>query len=63
MPLRMAAKIPRSETRYYKDRLAPMIDGAQIPWWGSSNDTAKGDLLEAQQPCCFPSTGRSRSVW
>src|SRR5687768_5867004 len=29
-PLRMAAKIPRQETRYYKERLQPIIDGQQV---------------------------------
>jgi hypothetical protein len=45
MPLRMAAKIPRSKTRYYKERLQPMIDGEQIKLVGELNDKAKGDLL------------------
>jgi glycosyltransferase involved in cell wall biosynthesis len=30
MELRMAAKIPRAETRYYKERLQPLIDGVNI---------------------------------
>jgi glycosyltransferase involved in cell wall biosynthesis len=54
MPLRMAAKIPRSETRYYKERLQPMIDGEQIKLVGELNDKAKGDLLRGAAALLFP---------
>src|SRR5205085_1419785 len=30
MPLRIAAKVPRSESGYFNDRLQPLIDGKQI---------------------------------
>jgi glycosyltransferase involved in cell wall biosynthesis len=54
MRLRMAAKIPRSETRYYKERLQPMIDGEQIKLVGELNDKAKGDLLRGAAALLFP---------
>jgi glycosyltransferase involved in cell wall biosynthesis len=54
IPLRMAAKIPRSETRYYKERLRPMIDGEQIKLVGELNDSAKGDLLRGASALLFP---------
>jgi glycosyltransferase involved in cell wall biosynthesis len=54
MPLRMAAKIPRSETRYYKERLQPMIDGEQIRLVGELNDEAKGALLRGAAALLFP---------
>lgn len=54
LPLRMAAKIPRSETRYYKEHLAPMIDGEQIKLVGELNDAAKGDLLRGAAALLFP---------
>lgn len=54
MPLRMAAKIPRSETRYHKERLQPMIDGDQIRLVGELNDDAKGDLLRGAAALLFP---------
>jgi len=41
MPLRMAAKIPRSESRYYKERLQPIVDGEQIKLVGELDDAAK----------------------
>jgi glycosyltransferase involved in cell wall biosynthesis len=54
MPLRMAAKIPRAETRYYKERLQPMVDGEQIQIVGELNDKAKGDLLRGAAALLFP---------
>jgi glycosyltransferase involved in cell wall biosynthesis len=53
-PLRMAAKIPRSETRYYKERLKPLIDGRQISLVGELDDPAKGDLLRGASALLFP---------
>ena len=62
--LRMAAKIPRAETRYYKERLQPLIDGVNnIEFVGELNDSAKGALLGAPTRCSSRSTGPSRSGW
>src|SRR6185436_9378089 len=54
MPLRMAAKIPRSETRYYKECLQPIIDGEQIKLVGELHDGGKGDLLRGASALLFP---------
>jgi glycosyltransferase involved in cell wall biosynthesis len=54
MPLRMAAKIPRAETRFYKERLQPIIDGDQIKLVGELNDAEKGDLLRGASALLFP---------
>jgi glycosyltransferase involved in cell wall biosynthesis len=54
LPLRMAAKIPRSETRYYKERLQPIIDNDQIRLVGELNDAGKGDLLRGASALLFP---------
>jgi len=54
MPLRMAAKIPRSETRYYRERLQPIIDGEQIKLIGEVNDSGKGELLRGAAALLFP---------
>ena len=54
LPLRMAAKIPRSETRYYKERLQPIIDNDQIRLVGELNDGGKGDLLRGASALLFP---------
>jgi glycosyltransferase involved in cell wall biosynthesis len=50
----MAAKIPRSETRYYKERLQPIIDNDQIRLVGELNDAGKGDLLRGASALLFP---------
>ena len=54
MPLRMAAKIPRAETRYYKERLQPLVDGEQIALLGELDDTGKGNLLKGASALLFP---------
>jgi glycosyltransferase involved in cell wall biosynthesis len=52
--LRMAAKVPRAETRYYKERLQPLVDGENIKLVGELNDSAKGDLLRGALALLFP---------
>ena len=54
LPSRMTAKIPRSETRYYKERLLPIIDHDQIRLVGEMNDAGKGDLLRGAAALLFP---------
>jgi glycosyltransferase involved in cell wall biosynthesis len=54
LPLRMAAKIPRSETRYYQEHLKPLVDGERIQLIGEVNDQAKGDLLGQATALLFP---------
>jgi glycosyltransferase involved in cell wall biosynthesis len=54
MELRMAAKIPRAETRYFKEHLRPLVDGAQIRLVGEVTDDAKGDLLRGASALLFP---------
>ena len=54
IPLHMAAKIPRAETRYYQDRLKPLIDGDHIRLVGEVNDEAKTDLLKNAAALLFP---------
>jgi glycosyltransferase involved in cell wall biosynthesis len=54
MELRMAAKIPRAETRYYKERLQPLINGVNIILVGELDDRGKGDLLRGASALLFP---------
>ena len=54
MELRMAAKSPKAETHYYKERLQPLIDGVRIKLVGELNDRAKGDLLRGASALLFP---------
>ena len=54
MPLRIAAKLPRSERRYFKERLEPLIDGEQIQVVGEVNDRAKEGFLGNAAALLFP---------
>ncbi len=54
VPLRMVAKVPRSETRYYKECLQPLIDGQQIQLVGELKDGGNSDLLRGASALLFP---------
>lgn len=54
MPLRMAAKIPRANSGYFKDQLKPMIDGHQIQITGEVNDNTKERFLGDAAALLFP---------
>ena len=54
MPLRVAAKVPRGERVYFKERLEPLIDGNQIRLIGEVNDEAKQPFLAGAAALLFP---------
>jgi glycosyltransferase involved in cell wall biosynthesis len=54
MELRIAAKLPRGERRYFKERLEPQIDGSQIRLIGEVNDEAKQPFLAGAAALLFP---------
>ena len=54
MQLRIAAKLPRGERRYFKERLEPQIDGRQISLIGEVNDAAKHPFLAGAAALLFP---------
>ena len=54
MRLRMAAKIPRAESRYYKERLQPIVDGEQVKLVGELNDDGKYEMLRGAAALLFP---------
>jgi glycosyltransferase involved in cell wall biosynthesis len=54
MPLRIAAKIPRGERRYFKERLEPMIDGDHIRLTGEVDDRTKQQFLANATALLFP---------
>src|SRR5712675_2031875 len=54
MPLRIAAKVPRGERRYFKERLEPQIDGDQIRLIGEVDDAAKQKFLADASALLFP---------
>ncbi|MEY9422175.1 glycosyltransferase involved in cell wall biosynthesis [Bradyrhizobium japonicum] len=45
MPLRIAAKIPRAETAYFKKKLEPNIDGEKIELVGKADEARKQPFL------------------
>ena len=53
-PLRIAAKLPRREQRYFKQTLEPLIDGEQIQLTGEVNDRIKEEFLANATALLFP---------
>jgi glycosyltransferase involved in cell wall biosynthesis len=54
MPLRMAAKVPRAETGYFKKQLEPQIDGRKIELVGELDDRGKQPFLSGAAALLFP---------
>jgi glycosyltransferase involved in cell wall biosynthesis len=54
MPLRIAAKLPKSHAHYYEQRLEPLIDGDQIKLVGEVGDREKQEFLAGASALLFP---------
>ncbi|RZN16226.1 glycosyltransferase family 4 protein [Bradyrhizobium sp. Leo121] len=54
MPLRIAAKVPRGERAYFKERLEPQIDGNKVRLTGEVNDETKQKFLASASALLFP---------
>lgn len=54
MPLRIAAKIPRAETAYFKKKLEPEIDGEAIQLVGEVDEIRKQPFLADAAALLFP---------
>jgi glycosyltransferase involved in cell wall biosynthesis len=54
MPLHIAAKLPRAERGYFKEKLEPQIDGDQIRLTGEVNDKTKEQFLAGAAALLFP---------
>jgi glycosyltransferase involved in cell wall biosynthesis len=54
IPLRIAAKVPRGERRYFAERLEPQIDGKRIDLIGKVNDRQKEAFLADAAALIFP---------
>ncbi len=54
MTLRMAAKLPRSETRYFEQRLKPLIDGRDVALIGEVGGRDKERFLAEAAALIFP---------
>ena len=53
-PLRIAAKIPRAETAYFRKHLAPRVDGEKIQLVGEVDDVKKQSFLGRAAALLFP---------
>ncbi len=54
LPVRIAAKIPRGERRYYTERIEPQVDGDRVRIVGEVNDSAKQEFLGNAAALLFP---------
>jgi glycosyltransferase involved in cell wall biosynthesis len=54
LPLRIAAKVPRSEKGYFKEKIAPLVDGNNVELSGEVNDKSKEDFLANAIALIFP---------
>jgi glycosyltransferase involved in cell wall biosynthesis len=54
MPLRIAAKIPRAETSYFKKRIEPHVDGTNVQLVGEVDEARKQPFLAGAAALLFP---------
>jgi glycosyltransferase involved in cell wall biosynthesis len=54
MPLRIAAKVPRGERNYFKEKLEPLIDGEHVQLTGEVGDETKRQFLAGAAALLFP---------
>ena len=54
LPLRIAAKTPRGERRFFTEQVQPMIDGEQVRLIGEVNDRQKESFLGGALALLFP---------
>jgi glycosyltransferase involved in cell wall biosynthesis len=54
VPLRIAAKLPKSERKFFKERVEPLVDGDHIRITGEVNDKAKQEFLAGARALLFP---------
>src|SRR5215207_5805723 len=54
LPLRIAAKVPRAENRYFTEQIKPLIDGGDVEFIGEVDDAGKEKLLGNAMALLFP---------
>jgi glycosyltransferase involved in cell wall biosynthesis len=54
MPLRIAAKLPRKENRYFREQVQPLLNGNDIEFIGEVDDRGKQSLLGNAAALLFP---------
>lgn len=52
--LRIAAKVPRAENRYYRERIRPLLDGDEIEFVGEVDERGKQAFLGKASALLFP---------
>jgi glycosyltransferase involved in cell wall biosynthesis len=54
LPLRIAAKIPREESQFFKEQIEPLLDGQKVQFVGEVNDSRKAAFLSQAKALLFP---------
>ena len=54
LPLRIAAKLPRDESRYFKQQVEPLIDNKTVEFIGEVDERGKATLLRGAKALLFP---------
>ena len=54
LPLRIAAKLPRSQNRYFREQLQPLLQGDDVEFVGEVDDRSKQSLLGHAAALLFP---------
>jgi glycosyltransferase involved in cell wall biosynthesis len=54
LPLRIAAKVPRAENRYFKETIKPLLDQNNVEFVGEVNDRQKQSFLGNAAALLFP---------
>jgi glycosyltransferase involved in cell wall biosynthesis len=54
LPLRIAAKLPRQQGRYFKEQLEPLIDGQLVQFTRELDERGKGEFLRNAAALLFP---------
>ncbi len=54
LPLRIAAKIPRMQTHYFKEQIEPLLDGDRVEFVGEVNERQKQEFLGSAMAMLFP---------
>ena len=54
VPLRIAAKIDRVDEAYFREIVAPLLDGPGVEYIGEINEQEKGEFLGEAQALLFP---------
>ena len=54
LPLRIAAKVPSGQNKYFRDRIQPLVDGSQIQFIGEVGERDKPKFLQNALALLFP---------